>query len=249
MESQTLVDYLGENLGVTYTVVRNGNGNLFDAEIVLKNDGDETIASPDWELYLCHIRLIEPATIRPDGAELGSSGFKAFHINGCQHKIVPSVGFTEIQPGENVTIAFRAQYWQVAVTDVMPNWYVVTSGATPALIKSTAGESLEFVTPLTKPVQLKRCPNDCFKPLTPVDRFLVNDNVKKTAPPDVAVVPTPLDVVVDGSRRIKLGSPWVVVKTEALATEANILAGTFCLHIPTFVCTLKLRFYMNTRFG
>ena len=231
MESQSLIDYLGENLGVTYTVVRNGNGSLFEAEIVLKNTGNETIASPDWELYLCHIRLIEPATIRPNGAELGSSGFKAFHVNGCQHKIVPSVGFTELLPGNSVTIAFRAQYWQVAVTDVMPNWYVVTSGASPALIKSTTGESLDFVTPLTKPEQLKRCPSDCFKPLTPVDRFLVNGHVTKTARPDVEVVPTPLDVAVDASRRITLGSPWIVVKTEALATEASVLAGILFTYI------------------
>ena len=226
-ERQALVDYLGENLGVTYTTVRNGNGSVleFEAEIELKNNGDETIASPDWELYLCHIRLIEPATIRPDGAELGSSGFKAFHINGCQHKIVPSVGFTEIQPGESVTIAFHAQYWQVAITDVMPNWYVVTSGATPAVIKSTAGESLDFVTPLTKPEQVTRVPGDLYKPWTPEDRFDLNANITNVTTPDIEVVPTPLEVAIDASRRVTFNSQWVVVQTRGLAEEANVLVG------------------------
>ncbi|MEG7522685.1 MAG: carbohydate-binding domain-containing protein, partial [Chromatiales bacterium] len=179
-ESQKLIDYLGQNLGVRYTVVRNGNGSLlFEAEIELNNGGDEKIASTDWELFLCHIRLIEPATIRPNGAELGTSGFKAFHLNGCLHKIVPSVGFTELLPGQTVTIAFQAQYWQVAITDVMPNWYVVTSGATPAVIKSTAGESMDFVAPFTTPEQLKRVPGDRFKPFTAEHRFDLNSNVKK----------------------------------------------------------------------
>ena len=218
---------------MTYTVVRNDNGSLFEAEIVLKNTGDETIASPDWELYLCHIRLIEPATIRPNGAELGSSGFKAFHVNGCQHKIVPSVGFTELLPGKSVTIAFRAQYWQVAVTDVMPNWYVVTSGATPALIKSTAGESLDFVTPLTKPEQLIRAPGDLCKPLTVEDRFDLNANITNVTTPDIEVVPTPVEVAVDASRRFTFDSQWVVIQTRVLAKEANVLAGNCFTSLPS----------------
>ena len=227
MEGQTLVNYLGEHLGVKYTIVKNDNGTLFEAQIELKNAGNEKIVSTDWEIYLCHIRLIEPETIRPNGSELGTSGFRAFHVNGCLHKLAPSAGFTELLPGKIITIAFRAQYWQVAKTDVMPNWYVVTSDATPVLLDSTVGESLDFVAPLTKPEQLRRTPSDRYKPLTPADRFVLNDNTKTLTKPVIQVVPTPLEVAVDTSRRITIDSNWVVVQTNDLVSEATtLIAGT-----------------------
>ena len=226
MEGQTLVNYLGEHLGVKYTIVKNNNGTLFEAQIELKNAGDEKIASTDWEIYLCHIRLIEPETIRPNGSDLGSSGFRAFHVNGCLHKLSPSAGFTELLPGKTTTISFRAQYWQVAKTDVMPNWYVVTSDATPVLLDSTVGESLDFVAPLTKPEQLKRTPSDRYKPLTPADRFVLNDNTTTLTKPIIEVVPTPLEIAVNTSQRITIDSNWVVVNSDVLQSENKLLAGT-----------------------
>ena len=211
---------------MTYTIVRNDNGSVFEVELELKNSGHRKVESTDWEIYFCHIRLIEPDTIYPNGSELGSSGFRVFHVNGCMHKLVPSNGFAELRPDQSVTIPFLAQYWQVAVTDVMPNWYVVTSGSSPALLRSTVGESLSFVTPLTTVEQWKRAPSDVYRPLTPEDRYAWNEDTTTVARPDIEVVPMPLEVVVDPLRRITIQSNWVVVKTDDLEDEATILAGT-----------------------
>ena len=208
LENQALVDYIGEHLELTYTIVRNDNGSVFEVELELKNNGHHKIESTDWEIYFCHIRLIEPATIHPNGTELGSSGFKAFHINGCMHKIAPTDGFAMLRPKHSVTISFLAQYWQVAITDVMPNWYVVTPGATPVVLRSTAGESLSFVTPLTTVEQWKRAPSDVIMPLTPEDRFALNEDTTTIARPDIEVVPMPLEVVVDPLQRITIQPDW-----------------------------------------
>ena len=169
---------MASHLDIRYDVVSNFpyDTSAFDAQITLINTGNEAIKQGSWEIHFSHIRMIEPDHMpNPDGYQLGNSGLKVYHINGCAFKISPIASFQTIQPNGQLVVNFKAQNWEVVRTDVMPNWYVVGEGLTARTILSTSGESLSFVGDFDKQEKWKRYwshnKKDYYNPYTPQDRL------------------------------------------------------------------------------
>ncbi len=199
----------------------------FKAKITLTNTGPDIPRGNgiSWSLYFTHSSLIEPNNIRPDGVELPGTGLKVYIIQGYLYRLVPLSSFAGIRQNEMLEIPFTANYASVARTDVMPNWYLTAPNAQPRTIDNTVGEMLEFVGAFDTIEKYKRQPDDLYSPYTAADRFDlfqydIDSGVKQ-------IIPTPFSQNLDTSRTMKIkGADWVVViANDALATEAQILAG------------------------
>ena len=104
--------------------------------------------------------------IRPNGTSFGE-GLWIRHVNGDLNRVEPMDDFQGFPRGVTKESPFMVERWNVARTDVMPNWYVTSSGVEPRVVKVTEGEELKFVTDYTTPEQWKREEADQYNPLTP----------------------------------------------------------------------------------
>lgn len=197
--------------------------------MTLENSGSEAIPNGPWAIYLCHIRVIEPAHTKhnPSGYVIpGSHGIKVTHINGCQHKFEPTASFSGLAGFQSLMVDFDAENWNVARTDVMPNWYIAAEGLQARTITSTSGEDLSFVGPFDSPKKWKRIPSDKYDPYTPQKRYTINDinNLKK---PGQLIIPSPQEILgLDESKKINLRTgDWSIVAGADLKKEASFLAG------------------------
>ena len=216
-------------LTIRYEVVDNfaNSWYTFDGKLTLGNTGPDIPSgnSTSWSLYFCHIRLFEPDRIRPGGADLANTGLRAYHVSGCLHKIVPTSSFVGLPSGSQLEIAFQASDWQVARTDVMPNWYLTAPNAQPRTIDVTSGYNLYWVADFIRENQYKRQDSDQYKPYTAADRYDMwagGDTGKAKL-----LIPTPSSENLDTTKRMNIrGADWlVVVQNTALVKEAQFLAG------------------------
>lgn len=197
--------------------------------MTLTNAGSQSIPNGPWAIYLCHIRVIEPAHTKhnPNGYVIpGSHGIKVTHINGCQHKFEPTASFPGLAGSQSLVVDFDAENWNVAKTDVMPNWYIAAEGLRARTITSTAGEDLSFVGPFDTPNKWKRIASDKYDPYTPQKRYSVNDVIDLKKPGQL-IVPSPKEIIgLDETRKINLGTgDWSIVASAELKNEAGFLAG------------------------
>ena len=90
--SSSVAQYIAENVDLRVTNIDNlAENDVFHQDIEITNHGRQIITRGNWAIYLCFIRMMEPAVLPdPEGAELGTSGLKAYHINGCLFKIAPT---------------------------------------------------------------------------------------------------------------------------------------------------------------
>lgn len=228
---QTTLDYVASNLGIRYDVLDNfqDTWKSYRVRMTLTNAGAKPIPNGPWGIYLCHIRVIEPSHTKhnPIGYIIpGGHGIKVTHINGCQHKFEP----TEIFPGlvgfQSLVVEFDAENWDVARTDVMPNWYIAAEGLQARTITSTAGEALSFVGLFDAPNKWKRITSDKYNPYTPEMRFAIND-ISNLGKQGQLIVPNPLEIIgLDETKKVNLRtSDWTIVSDAVLKNEANFLAG------------------------
>jgi len=203
--------------------------------MTLENTGSKPIPNGPWAIYLCHIRVIEPAHTKhnPDGYVIpGSHGIKVTHIDGCQHKFEPTATFSGLAGFQSLVVDFDAENWDVARTDVMPNWYIAAEGLQARTITSTAGEGLSFVGPFDAPNKWKRITSDRYDPYTPQKRYSINDitDLKK---PGQLIVPSPSEVIgLDEMKKINLGTgDWSIIAGADLGNEASFLAGKLGLQL------------------
>lgn len=68
---------------------------------------------------------------------------------------------------KNCNLLFQIDYYSVARTDTLPNWYITWPNLSPEVITSTQGNFLEFVTARTTVQQWKRFDFDEYNPWTP----------------------------------------------------------------------------------
>ena len=191
----------------------------------------------NWAIFFSHIRMIEPGQLpRKDGIIL-ADGFHLLHINGCLFRLQPMPDFRPLKRGQAVTIPFRGQFYSVARSDVLPNWYLAAQGLEPKVIASTAGESLDFVAPFDIARKWKRFDYtlsssrkrryDFYDPFTPEVRFERNA-VKGHGEVMRLVIPTPVSVREDEAAPPPLkfeGVQWTVGYDPAFKQEAEYLAG------------------------
>ncbi|NAW63654.1 family 20 glycosylhydrolase [Photobacterium halotolerans] len=227
------LDQLGQGLNVTYTVLDNTQDDwvTFRAKIDFTNQSGKTLPATGWSIYFSHIRMVE--NVLSDQVTIS-------HVNGDMFKIEPTANFVPLAPGQSLAIEFDAANWQVAKTDVMPNWYFVSEdqGQTiTSLITSTSNrvngqvptkpsEELPFVADFSTPQQWKRYGSaaitDFYDPFTAQDRYQRNAdlNVINNAS---GVIPTPAELTL-GTGDVTLDSTWVIVYGNGYEDQAMFLA-------------------------
>jgi hexosaminidase len=143
-----------------------------------------------------------------------------------------------------IVLCFQGQYYSVARSDILPNWYLAADECEPRIIASTAGEGLTFVAPFDSPSKWKRFDYqlsssrkqryDFYDPFTPQKRFEKNAMGEVKESSKVMVTPTPLEVKVDDTVE-GVGfteGEWSISYDAAFKHEAQFLAGRiFILNI------------------
>ena len=119
----------------------------------------------------------------------------------------------------------RGKYWQVARTDVMPNWYIAAEGMKPYVIENTEGDDLDFVRPFNRPNKWKRFPNDQFNPYSPRIRYDINKDVVDYGRSIKPVIPTP-QLYKDLDKNIMVHPRnWVVLESMDFPKESKLVSG------------------------
>nr|KAG5708761.1 hypothetical protein BaRGS_031915 [Batillaria attramentaria] len=146
--------------------------------------GDTELKFGNWAIYFSHIRMIEPGRLPSEDGITLDCGLHLYHINGCLFRLRPTNSFRPLKKGDRLTIPFRGQYYSVARSDILPNWYLAAAGLTSKVLACTAGESLDFVRPFDRPAKWKRFDYilgtnrkrryDFYDPFTPEVRFAKN---------------------------------------------------------------------------
>jgi hexosaminidase len=218
--NQADIDNIAANLDLRYKVIDNlaYNGAKYKAQIKLTNKGQTSIEKGDWTVFFCSIRLVLPQT--------GSQPVKFEHINGCLHKFQPTVDFADLSPGTSLDIGVTAQWWVVARTDIMPNWYVSAPGLKAKIIASTVGESLSFVDPFTTKEQWKRFPGDTYDPYSAKKRYdeVEIDVISSQYLP--VIIPQPMYLTgLDRGKRIDINKEWKIFVDDGLEKETKLLTG------------------------
>lgn len=235
---QKLVDSLSQQLEVNYRIVSNhtredGTTTCIDlgadwgacnrAMITLTNTGD-AVSDRDWAIYFHSIRLI---------LAVESDQFKISHITGDLHKLEPTDKFKGFAARQAVEIPIIGEYWQIFKTDVMPRWYVTSTGAaTPKVIHNTDTEDLNaFMAPIDG-IQWKRNLSDKTVLMTSKNRFAKNADIAilPTQALRGQIVPTPMSVTVypqdaNLSSGIKLELDVLPKATAAFIAERFALFG------------------------
>ena len=143
----------------------------FTATILLTNTSDKAIEASDWELYFSSIRRL----LQMDHPELSLT-----RITGDLHRLEPNDSFTGLGAGESLEIPIVGEYWQLFMTDVMPNWYLAVGDET-AVIDNTRDDVLSDFVRAPFGEQLMRTPDDNNVVMTAETRF--ERNAAATAMP------------------------------------------------------------------
>ncbi|XP_062610769.1 beta-hexosaminidase-like [Saccostrea cucullata] len=200
---QAQLDNIAEKLDIKYSVLDNlkDGKSTYRSQIVLTNNSDFPLEyKHHWKIYFCHIRMVEPGTLpKHNEAEKKKEGVKFSHVNGCLFALEPLKTFRTLEKGESMTIKFKCQYYCVARTDLLPNWYIVSGNLEPRILKCTSMPDLGFVEPFDKPEKWKRfnykqengvMRTDRYDPYTPGKRFQRN-TVEDMGKPGTPVLPSP----------------------------------------------------------
>ncbi|OSM52829.1 beta-N-acetylglucosaminidase, partial [Aeromonas salmonicida subsp. salmonicida] len=203
--TQSQLDGMGQGVDLKYQVIDNTltDGNSFRASITLRNNTAQPLPATGWSLWFSHIR---------DVSKLYTDQFKVTHVNGDIFKLEPTAQFRGVPAGQSFEIAFDGGNWQVAKSDVMPNWYFAAQDAKgnpiTALLASTSNThngvvptepsaELPFVGDFSTPKQWKRYNGpsniDRWNPFTAAERYARNADLSVQAHP-VGVVPTPAEL-------------------------------------------------------
>lgn len=165
---------IANSLQIKYQVISNRSDEQCDEKQTegLCFQGKISLMSPvelntnDWQIYFSNMAPIQMEE---------SALFDIKHINGDLHSISPTKQFIKFSAKQNYEIPFRAGFWHLSQTDMMPNYYVVVEDEEPILIKSTVPkivaetglESLSHSIPLTlEDHHFKRTLTDNTQPAT-----------------------------------------------------------------------------------
>lgn len=191
-----------EQLGVTYRVITNRaddkcdktqtEGLCFQAQLELSSPLNFT--DTNWALYFSHM-----SPVQMDSSEW----FDIVHVNGDLHRLQPTDEFEQFQPGQSYTVPFRAGFWHLSQSDVMPNYYLVTATGESHIIPSTVPvidaetglETAPHAAALTLANKhFKRKPTDKTEPATAQWLFDENEEYYQDVDVTHAILPTPVFV-------------------------------------------------------
>ncbi|XP_033725870.1 uncharacterized protein LOC117315681 [Pecten maximus] len=228
---QTEINFIADNLDVKLEVVDNLQNDVsVRMRLSLNNIGGSPIGASSWNVYFESIRLIEPNRFPyPEGIEI--NGLRLFHMGGSLYRLTPATSFQPILPGQTVTILYEAKYWQVARTDFMPNMFVGDEAMVSKVIKSTGGETLQFVGDFPTKHQWKRYPQDQYDPFLARTRYAINSDVTDMGTAGKRLIPTPLIEMLTDTDKVTVTADWVVVNSTDFPQEAISLADMLSLSI------------------
>ncbi|XP_005092291.1 beta-hexosaminidase [Aplysia californica] len=229
--SQKELDVLASTLGLKYQVEDNLSGGraLFSASITLTNRCDIPLKyyteSTSWRIFFCHLRMVEPTYLPlDDSVDLQYAGVRFAHLNGSIFSLSPLKNFKTLEKGDSVLIKFNGQHYSASRTDILPNWYIQVDGLEPRIIKSTEGESLDFVGDFDSPKKYKRFDYvlasgkrryDTYQPFSPEVRFLRYLSPKEDDDSLQQVVPTPASFQKKSDKSIDIYSGgWKIMLCE-----------------------------------
>ena len=206
--AQSDIDNIAQHLEVNYRVVTNIPSDKCDSkvadgacfEVELSFTATQAIAAKDWTIHFSQIAPIQ---------SFESDDFSVKHLNGDLHQISLKDNFSGFSQGETKTLNFRAMFWSLAESDVMPNYIVsaprlearVIESTVPFIDKDTGLEVLPHVETFTDSnTQFKRSAADKTQWLTPEKLYqrnsvLVQDKLAVLQ----AIIPTPMSVSIDAN--------------------------------------------------
>jgi hexosaminidase len=204
--TQKDINDIAKHLDVNYRVVTNIPTDKCDSEVVdgvcfeveLNLTAQKAIAAKDWTIHFSHIAPIQ---------SFESNDFSVKRLNGDLHLISLQEKYAGFTAGETKTLLFRAQFWALAESDIMPNFIVSAPGLKPRVIESTKPyidqetslEVLPHVESFTdETTQFKRSANDSTEWLTSAKLYqrnavLVDDKLSALQ----AIIPTPKSINID----------------------------------------------------
>jgi len=206
--TQKDIDNIAQDLDVNYRVVTNIPSDKCDSkvadgacfEVELSFTAKKAIAAKDWTIHFSQIAPIQ---------SFESKDFTVKHLNGDMHLISLKDSFSGFSQGETKTLNFRAMFWSLAESDVMPNYIVsaprldarVIESTVPYIDKDTGLEILPHVEAFTDTAtQFKRSSADKTQWLNSETLYQRNALLSEdnTAAGDLAVlqaiIPTPKSV-------------------------------------------------------
>jgi hexosaminidase len=130
-------------------------------------------------------------------------------------------GFQALSFGKNLSFDFDSQYFSVARTDVMANWYIASEGLKAVNVKMTSGEDLKFVGKFDTKEKWKRTKDDRYNPFTPAER-LKQIEVETKKPEPGSIIPTPVEMKAESGKYVNI-SDWVIVTSAEYENEAKYL--------------------------
>ncbi len=174
--------------------------------LTLSFTAKQAIAAKDWTIHFSQIAPIQ---------SYESEDFTVKHLNGDLHLISLKDNFSGFSQGETKTLIFRANFWSLAESDIMPNYIVsapelearVIESTVPYIDKDTGLEVVPHVETFTDvATQFKRSSADKTQWLTSEALYQRNSTPfqGKAAVDEFAVVqaiiPTPKSVNADLSK-------------------------------------------------
>ena len=235
MTTEAEMEYIAKNLAISYEVISNlqeeDERPRYLAKITFTNTGTSPIESgPDWKIYFYSFRLIEPNAMKEDGVLTPNNMFIINFLNGLLYSLTPTKDFLGLEPGNSISITYRAGGANVARSSNLPNWYIAGPNSKARIIKSTEGVDADFVSSFDSPSKWKRNIHDMYEPLNPRERFDSNEMEDMEKAP-IPIIPTPKEFQVDmEGRTVSFDkSKWVVVAKSDLQRQARYLAGKYNL--------------------
>lgn len=206
--TQNDIDKIALNLEVNYRVVTNTptdkcDSNIADGtcfEVELSFTAKKAITAKGWTIHFSQIAPIQ---------SFDSDDFTVKHLNGDLHLISLKDTFSGFASGEQKTLNFRAMYWSLAESDVMPNYIVsapdlearVIESTKPFIDKESGLEVVPHVESFTDiNTQFKRSASDKTQWLTSEKLYQRNSVLVENKLAVVqAIIPTPKSVVLDAN--------------------------------------------------
>ena len=231
--TQVDIDYIAKYLDVTYEVVNNimnileGDIPSYLAKITLRNTGSVAIkGAQNWKIYFYSIREVEPGNMTKSGVLTPNNMFTINYLNGVLYSLTPTKDFTELKPGNSMSITYRAAAANAARSDNFPNWYVAAPNTKAKVLKSTKGVNADFVKNFDTPAKWKRSAADMYEPMDPGQRYEKN-KLKDLERAPLPVIPTPkeIHVEIEGNTVSIDTSKWVIVAESSLQRDAKYLSG------------------------
>ena len=224
------MNYIAKHVNSTYEVVSNliNDSHNFSTRITLTNSGSRDLAYGNWEIYFNFIRLLQPNDYPyPEGFFLSDCTMALHHVCGSLFKLKPST-FFRLNKTKSVSCTVVAKYWQSAITDSMPNWYVTAEAMRAKNIQTTEDNFLKFVGNFDRREQYLRYSEDQYKPYSAEVRFDINEAMTKPGGSEKRIIPTPVEESFHQAS-VTVDSSWEILNSTEYFQEIQLISGMFQL--------------------